>query len=94
MIAQTILDDSTPIHVGKILSIQSEILDEDRQLYVSLPSNYDANTENLPVVFVLDAEYRFNITQSIQTYFGLTTQIPPALLVGIANPTRDIRNVI
>ena len=89
---QNIVEDAIPIEIGNIITIESEVLEEERELYISLPSNYDSNEEDLPVVYVLDAEYRFNIAQSIQTYFGLSPQIPSAILVGIANPSRDIRN--
>ncbi len=79
------------IETGKILTIHSNILKEERQLYVSLPAGYDTMTSKVPVVYVLDAEYRFNIAQSIQSYFSITTEIPPYILIGIANPSQEAR---
>ncbi len=90
--AQNFLEESEPIEIGNIITIESEIMGEERKLYISLPHNYESIEDELPVVYVLDAEYRFNIAQSIQSYFGITTRIPPAILVGIANPSRDTRN--
>ena len=67
------------------------MLNEERQIYIHLPQGYDTLTSRLPVIYVLDAEYRFGVAQSIQSYFNFTTKIPPAILVGIANPTKESR---
>ena len=79
------------IEIGHIVTIKSDILNEERQIYVSLPTGYDTLSSRLPVVYVLDAEYRFGIAQSIQSYFNITTRIPKAILIGIANPTKEAR---
>ncbi|GAB5408526.1 MAG: hypothetical protein BalsKO_08910 [Balneolaceae bacterium] len=84
-------EKSQPIEVGQIFSIDSKVLDEERQIYISLPAGYDTLSTKLPVIYVLDAEYRFGIAQSIQSYFNITTRIPQAILVGIANPSREAR---
>jgi predicted alpha/beta superfamily hydrolase len=80
-----------PIEIGQIHTLTSSILNETRQIYVSLPPGYDTITSKIPVIYVLDAEYRFGIAQSIQSYFNITTRIPKAILVGIANPKKETR---
>lgn len=80
-----------PIEIGHIFTINSDVLKEERQIYVSLPAGYDTTTTGLPVVYVLDAEYRFAIAQSIAAYFSITTRMPPFVLIGIANPTKEAR---
>ena len=71
--------------------MHSKILNEERPIYISLPPGYDTLTSNIPVIYVLDAEYRFGVAQSIQSYFYITTKIPQAILVGIANPSKEGR---
>jgi len=89
--AQQRKDNAKTIEIGKIITIKSDVLKEERQIYISVPPGYDTITAKLPVIYVLDAEYRFGIAQSIQSYFNLTTRIPRAILVGIANPTKESR---
>jgi predicted alpha/beta superfamily hydrolase len=89
--AQTKKAHENPIVIGQIITLKSAVLNEQRQIYVSLPDGYDTLTSNLPVIYVLDAEYRFGIAQSIQSYFNITTRIPRAILIGIANPTKETR---
>ena len=91
MFAQNMKSESVPIEIGKIITIHSNILNEERQIYISLPNGYDTLSSNLPVIYVLDAEYRFGIAQSIHAYFGITARIPQAILIGIANPNPEAR---
>lgn len=81
----------SPLVIGHVVTMTSNVLKEQRQIYVSLPAGYDTLTSRLPVIYVLDAEYRFGIAQSIQAYFSITTRIPQAILIGIANPSRATR---
>ncbi|MFY0685663.1 MAG: hypothetical protein JXQ90_00785 [Cyclobacteriaceae bacterium] len=85
------VNQNRPIEIGQIKTIHSEILSEERQVYISVPAGYDTLNSNIPVIYILDAEYRFNIAQSIQSYFSITTRIPQAILVGIANPSHEAR---
>jgi predicted alpha/beta superfamily hydrolase len=80
---------TSPIEIGEIINVHSSILNEERPIYVSLPPGYDTLTSNIPVIYVLDAEYRFGVAHSIQSYFYITTKIPKAILVGIANPSTE-----
>ena len=89
--AQTKKAHENPIVIGQIITLKSAVLKEQRQIYVSLPDGYDTLTSNLPVIYVLDAEYRFGIAQSIQSYFNITPRLPRAILIGIANPTKETR---
>jgi predicted alpha/beta superfamily hydrolase len=90
LFAQRKNDTGKPIDIGQIITINSRLLNEQRQIYVSLPDGYDT-LSNLSVVYVLDAEYRFAVAQSIRSYFSITTRIPRTILIGIANPTRQAR---
>ena len=61
-IAQVPIDK---IVIGERYSITSAVLDEDRDVLISLPINYNRNIHSYPVIVVLDAEYLFEITTSI-----------------------------
>lgn len=91
LLAQPSKVKENPIEIGQILTLKSEVLKEQRKIYLSLPAGYDTVTTKLPVIYVLDAEYRFGIAQSIQAYFNITTKIPNAILIGIANPAKETR---
>jgi enterochelin esterase-like enzyme len=72
---------------GKQLFIKSVILNEDRQLLVSLPVNYDRNIHNYPVIYVMAAEFLFDITQSIVKIRVERNYMPRSIVVGITNNT-------
>ena len=91
IVAQDPGDQAESIIIGEILSIYSEVLDEKREIYVALPRGYDTLSKKLPVIYVLDAEYRFELAKSIHSYFGITTRTPRAILIGVANPSQDTR---
>jgi predicted alpha/beta superfamily hydrolase len=76
---------------AKIVTIHSNVLNEDRTLYIALPPGYDTMTQRLPVVFVLDAEYRFLPTYGIHAYMRYWNGAPEAILVGITNISRQTR---
>jgi len=69
--------------------IRSEIFDETREFWVSLPLWY-SDTIDYPVVYVLDAEWRFNITRHILFDQGANGLIQQAIVVGI--PHVEVEN--
>ena len=91
LLAQRKKENVQAIEIGQVITIKSGILDEERHIYIHLPPGYDTLTSELPVIYVLDAEYRFAIAQSIHSYLNITTRIPPAILVGLANPAKESR---
>jgi len=75
------------IVIGERLSLFSQILNEERDLFVSLPSNYDRNIHSYPVVIVMDAEYLFEITSSIVKIKVSRNEMPESIIVGFPNNT-------
>lgn len=73
----------------KILTLQSSNLAESRDIWVSLPYRYDSEKE-YPVIYVLDAEWRFDIVRSIAHDLAGSEMIPQHIIVGI--PHIDWRN--
>jgi len=65
--------------------IKSKILAEKRNVWVGLPKNYNKDS-SYTVVYVLDAEDRFDITYSItKELFENQRAIPELIVVGIPN---------
>lgn len=83
------------IVIGKIDSVQSNILGENRKIWVYVPDGAVNNTERFPVVYVLDGDGHFSsvvgVTQQLSTING-NTMCPKMIVVGIPNTdrTRDL----
>jgi predicted alpha/beta superfamily hydrolase len=74
--------------------VQSRILDEDRRLLVRLPREYGNGEAAYPVLFVLDAEWHFNLASadvellSECSYLG-RHPVPGMIVVGVVNTDRN-----
>lgn len=79
--------------VGIIDSLYSEVLQENREIFIQLPHNYNQeNNKNYPVVYILDGEVLLSPVDNFQSFYsgGFT---PEMILVGISNAkhrTRDL----
>ena len=90
-----ILFISTSVHSQKDASlveiftyaISSEILETKRDYWVCLPSNYDS-TISYPVIYVLDAKWRFGITNALEKELSSNGKIPAHIVVGITHDNR------
>ena len=65
-----------------IETILSKELNQARQYWVGLPSNYDT-TVNYPVIYLLDADVHFDITLALTKELTKNDKMPPHILVGI-----------
>lgn len=86
----TILNEK-PFVLGKILTLQSKILKENRILNIYLPEGY-SDTIAYPVTYLLDGsadEDFIHIAGLYQFYsFSWVQKVPPTIVVGIANVDR------
>jgi hypothetical protein len=57
-------------------------LKEERAYWVSLPANYSTE-KAYPVIYVLDAEWGFNLVESIVQSYVRTRKVPEHIIVGI-----------
>lgn len=73
------------------IQIQSKILDEKRDIYVSLPSNYEQDNHDYPIILVMDGEFMFDLTRSMTTLWASRNYMPKSIIIGIPNPTNDKR---
>jgi predicted alpha/beta superfamily hydrolase/thioredoxin-like negative regulator of GroEL len=82
--------DGDPISIGTYRVMHSNILNEDRLLFVHLPREYQQTQLRYPVLYLLYAhlyEY-FADAATITENLGGTGEIPPLIIVGVANTNR------
>ncbi|UII31068.1 esterase family protein [Fulvivirga ulvae] len=83
-----------PIIIGNKLRIYSEVLGEEKELYISLPPMYNQHVQSYPVVFALEAEYLFEATSTVARYMSSRSKMPESIIVGIANGEFDKRHEV
>ncbi len=75
------------------LTIKSEILNENRRIYIQLPESYEQSNMKYPVLFIMDGEWLFHLANAHQRYYSYDEvtdiNIPPMIVVGIENTDRD-----
>ena len=84
-----VLAQDNIISVGERIKIRSDVLGEDRTLYVSLPEDYERSAGKYPVICLLDAESQFIHTAGIIRFLSETNNMPPSIVVGIVNTNRN-----
>ncbi|MEO1251373.1 MAG: alpha/beta hydrolase-fold protein [Pseudomonadota bacterium] len=72
----------------EIRTVSSEILGEERRLYVRVPIDYD-RAERYPVVFVLDAEWNFELVAAHLDFLTDNGVAPKMIVTGIVNVNRN-----
>ena len=80
------------IVVGKIDSIRSNILGEERKIWVYVPEGASDPKKRFPVVYLLDGDDHFTPVKGIIQYLSENAVCPDMILVGIPNTdrTRDL----
>ena len=82
--------DGDDIVIGKYRTLHSHVLNEDRLLFVHLPKEYEETRLRFPVLYVLYVDLYDYFTEAITTTekLGGTGEIPPMIVVGVANTNR------
>jgi predicted alpha/beta superfamily hydrolase len=82
--------DGDDIVIGKYKVIHSQILDEDRLLFVHLPQEYEDTQLSYPVLYILyvDVYNYFADAARITERLGPTGEMPPLIIIGVANTNR------
>jgi predicted alpha/beta superfamily hydrolase len=62
---------------------QSKIIEDDFDLYISVPDNYDSSDKKYPVLYLLDGDVAFGMAASIARYLQFGNTIPELIVVGI-----------
>jgi len=72
---------------GDKYSFKSSVLDEEREIFISLPENYKHSAHHYPVIYVMDAEFLFDLTRSMVVIRAARNYMPESIIVGISNNT-------
>lgn len=70
-------------------AVASDALGEQRRIYVRTPIGYDPKVQDYPVVYVLDAEWNFELVASYLDYMKDNGLYPPMIVVGVENVNRN-----
>jgi hypothetical protein len=73
----------------KVVSFASKDGVHKFRLLIGLPRNYETRREHFPVIYLLDADFSFALTQDIQRHTTDRGQEKEAIVVGIAYPGAD-----
>jgi predicted alpha/beta superfamily hydrolase len=82
---------ASPTNIGERITINSVVLDEQRQLQVLLPEGYHSNSiAHYPVIYLLDGDYNFHGVSGMLDLMSNKGQlIPDVILVGISDKGTD-----
>jgi predicted alpha/beta superfamily hydrolase len=78
---------SEDIISGDKYSLESSILDEKRDIFISLPESYKHSSHHYPVIYVMDGEFLFDLTRSMVEIRATRNYMPESIIVGIPNNT-------
>ncbi len=70
---------------AQTLTIHSEILKETRTVFVALPPKYEENVHAYPIIYVLDADFLFDITRAITQLRAARNYMPESIIIGLPN---------
>lgn len=85
MVNQGLSQSSSLYQIGKVDSLYSDVLDEQRTFWVELPEQYNPNSDHkYPVVFVLDGSVQMRALSTVYNYYW-GHFLPNMILVGISN---------
>lgn len=77
----------------EVVTIESTHLNETREFWVGLPNDYDS-TKTYPTLFVLDAEYWFDITYALtKEFYQNQDKSPEMIVIGIPQIDRQHRKM-
>ena len=85
-IAQFNQNNEKQIVIGKVDSLYSNILQEQREIWIHIPEDFD-NNKQYPVIYVLDASQHFYVITGMLKQL-IPWQIPQSIIVGITNTDR------
>jgi len=84
--------ENNPFTVGFEKSSLSNILGEQRKVWIHIPNSNGGNENtvkgNYPVIYLLDGDANFNDVVSISEFMSNTGLCPPMIVVGVLHPAR------
>ena len=80
--------------VGTIFLIQSEVLNEEREIQIYLPDNYNKTTTKYPVLYVIDGQRYFLNGIAFQQNLTWQKMVPDFIIVGIVTDSQKRRTLL
>lgn len=82
------------IAIGEKFTISSKILNEDREILIRLPKDYNYSVKKYPVLYVLDGEFFFQQANSVINFLSecsyiYNKPIPDMIVVALVNIDRN-----
>jgi len=77
------------ICIGEKFTIYSEILHQEREIYIKFPKGYDTSDTTYPVHYILDAEVTFHSYTGLVEILNEGEEILNSIIVGIPNVDRN-----
>lgn len=74
--------------IGEKHTFYSDILNEERTVYIHLPAGYDKSRQNYPVLYLLDGEKHFQHVVSSCEFLASNYLMPSMIIIGIVNVDR------
>ncbi len=84
-----VLRQGKEIVIGRSYTLKSVILNEERELLISLPADYHSGNRSYPVFYLLDGGMQFHNVSGIIEFLSKFKHIPNMILVGIKNVNRE-----
>lgn len=81
--------ENNTIDIVKIISIDSKVLGEQRNIFVYLPSGYDQTKQGYPVIYILDARGNFFFSSAVVDFLSRSQLMPRSIVIGIPNTDRN-----
>ena len=75
--------------IGKRVELFSEILGENRPLFIRTPYGYESGEEHYPVLYLLDGDAHFQHTAGTADYLAYSGRTPELIIVAIRNTDRN-----
>lgn len=76
------------VKLGKLISFESEVLNEERQIMVYLPTGYHQTKTKYPVLYLLDGRAHFQHAASTVQFLSRNGRMPQMIVVAIVNVDR------
>lgn len=80
--------DNNTITIGKIDSLHSHILGEERKIWIYLPEGAKDTSKRFPVIYLLDGDGNFATVVGIARHLTGSLTGPEVIIVGIPNTDR------
>jgi predicted alpha/beta superfamily hydrolase len=82
-------DHNSNINIGEIVEVNSEILQESRNIFIYTPEGYEESNLKYPTLYVTDGAENYLISTAIVNFLSRIQRIPPMIIVGIPNMDRN-----